>query len=96
MPVTVTVNVPRESPVCPWNCRVALALPFAGTFTEVGVKVSVTPVTGEADNVTVPANPFRLVTVIVVDPEPVLWIVTLVGFALMLKSPVGGVVTVNV
>ena len=75
--------------------RVALALPFAGTLTDAGLKVSVTPVTDVADNETVPVNPLMLVAVIVTDPEPVLCIVRLEGEALMLKSGGEGAVTVN-
>ena len=90
------MKVPRESLVDPWKVKVALALPFAGTLTVVGLKVSVTPVTGVAENETVPVNPFRLVTVIVTDPDAVRCIVRLVGEALMLKSPGGGAVTVKV
>src|SRR5262245_10655324 len=88
VPVMVTVNVPRLSPVVPWNVRVEVPDPV----TEGGLKVSVTPFTGEADSETVPVNPFRAVTVTVTDPDPVLWIVRLVGEALMLKSGGGGAV----
>ena len=72
VPVTVTVNVPRESPEVPWKVNVALALPFAGTLTGFVLKVSVTPLTEVAVNDTAPLNPLMLVTVIVTDPEPVL------------------------
>ena len=95
MPVTVTVKVPRESPLVPWKVKVALALLFAGTFTLEELKVSVTPVTDVADNETVPLNPFRLVRVIVTDPDPVRCIVRLEGEELMLKSGCAGAVTVN-
>ena len=61
----------------------------------VELKVSVTPVTGEAESEAVPLNPFRLVAVIVTDPDPVLCIVRLDGEALMLKSGEAGAVTVN-
>ena len=75
--------------------RVALALPFAGTFTGLPVNVSVTPLTPVAESETDPLNPLTLVTVIVTDPEPVLCIERLVGDALIEKSPGGGAVTVS-
>ena len=95
MPVTVTVKVPRESPLVPWNVNVALALPFAGTFTGFVLNVSVTPLTLVAERETDPLNPLMLVSVIVTDPDPVLCIVRLEGEALMLKSGGAGAVTVN-
>ena len=91
----VTVNVPCESLLVPWNVSVALTLPFAGTVTEEALKVSVTPVTGVADNETVPLNPATLEIVIVTDPDPVRCIVRLEGEALMVKSGVAGAVTVS-
>ena len=95
MPVTVTVNVPLESPLDPWKVNVPVAMPFAGTLIGFVLNVSVTPVTLVADNETDPLNPFKLVTVIVTDPDPVRWIVRLEGEALMLKSGGAGAVTVN-
>ena len=95
MPVTVTVNVPLESPLDPWNVSVAVALPFAGTLIGFVLNVSVTPLTLVAESETGPLNPLMLVTVIVTDPEPVLCMERLVGDALIEKSPGGGGVTVR-
>jgi len=68
VPVIVTVNVPRLSPLVPWKVSVEDPEPV----TDDGLKVSVTPVTGEAESETVPVNPFNAVMVTVTDPEPVL------------------------
>ena len=95
VPVTVTTNVPRESPLDPWNVKVAVPVPPDVTVMLVGLKVSATPVTDVADNETVPANPFRLVTVIVTEPDPVRCMVRLEGDAEMLKSGGAGAVTVR-
>jgi hypothetical protein len=91
----VTVNVPRESELEPVKVRVAVPLPPEETVIVVELKVSVTPFTEVAERVMVPLNPFKLVTVIVVDVDPSLDIVRLEGEALMLKSGDGGAVTVN-
>lgn len=95
MPVTVTVKVPRESPLVPWNVRVELTLPFAGTLTGFVLNVSVTPLTLVADSNTDPLNPLMLVTVTVTDPDPVRCMERLVGEAPIEKSPGGGAVTVR-
>jgi len=86
------VNVPLDAPLLV-KVRVEVPLPV----TVVGLKAAVTPA-GRApvDSETVPVKPFSAVMVIVVEPEPVLWIVKLEGDALMLKSPVTGPVTVRV
>ncbi len=91
VPVMVTVNIPRLSPELPWNVSVEVPDPV----TEAGLKVSVTPVTDDADSETVPVNPFSAVILTVTDPDPVRWIVRLVGETLMLKSGGGGAVTVR-
>ena len=87
VPVIVTVKNPLLSLLVPWKVSVAVPDPPAVRVIVVGLNVSVTPVTGLAERVIVPLNPFRLVTVMVVDVEPVLDIETLVGEAPMLKSP---------
>lgn len=63
--------------------------------TVVGLKLSVTPVTEEAESETVPVKPFRAPIVTVTDPEPSLDMVRLVGDALIEKSGGGGAVTVR-
>ena len=95
MPVIVTVKNPLLSPLDPWKVRVAVPDPPADNVIVAGLNASVTPETELAERVIVPANPLRLVTVIVVEVEPSLDIETLVGEALMLKSPAAGAVTVN-
>lgn len=95
VPVIVTVNVPLESPLEPVKVRVEMPLPPDVTAIALGLKLSPTPVTAVADRDTVPANPLRLVTVMVVDVEPSLDIRTLKGEALMLKSGAAGAVTVK-
>ena len=93
---TVTVEVvPRESVLEPVKVRVAVPVPPDATVIVVELKLSVTPFTDVAERVMVPLNPFRLVTEIVVEVDPSLDIVRLDGEALMLKSGVAGVVTVN-
>jgi hypothetical protein len=91
----VTTNVPRESELEPWNVSVEVPVPPDDTVTLAGLKVSVTPLTADADSDTVPLKPFRLVIVIVVDVEPNLDIEALEGETLMLKSGVAGAVTVS-
>lgn len=95
VPVIVTVVVPRESALEPVKVRVAVPLPPDDTVIVVELKVSVTPFTEVAERVMVPLNPFRLVTVIVVEVDPSLDIERLDGEALMLKSGDAGAVTVN-
>ena len=95
VPVMVTVNVPRLSPDEPVKVSTEVPDPPEDTVIEAGLKLAVTPVGGFAESVTVPLNPFRLVTVIVVETDPSLCIVTLAGEALMLKSGGGGAVTVK-
>jgi hypothetical protein len=95
VPVMLTVKVPRESALVPWNVSVEVVDPPADTVTGLELKVSVTPATGSAERDTVPANPFKLVTVMVTDPDPVRCIVRLVGEALMLKSGAAGGFTVK-
>lgn len=95
VPVMVTVNVPRESALVPVKVRVAVPLPPDDTVIVLELKVSVTPVTELGERVMVPLNPFRLVTVMVVDVDPSLDIERLDGEALVLKSGDGGAVTVS-
>ena len=95
VPVMVTVTVPRESPLEPVKVRVAEPLAPPDTVIVVELNVSVTPFTEVAERVTVPLNPFRLVTVIVVEVDPSLDIERLEGEALMLKSGGAGAVTVS-
>jgi hypothetical protein len=94
VPVTVTVNVPVGVwPPPPVKVKVEVPLPA----TLAGLKVAETPEGSEpVENETVPLKPPDGVTVMVVDAEPDLVIVRLVGEALMLKSPpVPAVVTVR-
>ncbi len=72
--------------------RVEVPLPV----TLAGLKLAETP-DGSApvDSETVPVKPPDAVMVMVVDVEPDLVILRLVGDALMLKSPVTGAVTVR-
>jgi hypothetical protein len=93
VPVKVTVNVPRLSTDEPVNVTSETPDPPSGTVTRPGLKPTLTPVGGVADNETVPLNPFKLVTVIAVESIPNLGILRLDGEALMLKS--GGGVTVR-
>jgi hypothetical protein len=85
-PVTVTVKVPLVVPV---QDRVEVAeVVEVDSVTLVGDRVHVRPVAGEtvSDRPTVPANPFRAVTVIVDVPAVPTVVVTVVGLAAKLKS----------
>ena len=97
MPVTVMVKVPVVAVVEAENVRVDVPVPPEASVTVAGLKVAVVPVGGvDLDNVTVPANPFVDVNVIV-DVAELPWrTVTELGEALMVKSDGAGAVTVNV
>jgi len=72
-------------------------VPEVPRTTLVGVSVHVKPVgVTLEDRATVPVNPFRLVTVIVEVAAAFASAVTLVGLAVMLKSPPVLMVTVAV
>jgi hypothetical protein len=73
VPVALTVSV-------------EVGVPFGGTETVPGLKVSVKPDTGLADIITLPEKLFRLVIVTVEIPEALAKTLIEVGFAEMLKS----------
>lgn len=92
VPVMVMVNVPVDA-LFPVKVSVEVPLP---PDTLPGLKLAVTPDGSEpVESVTVPLKPLSEVIVTVVDVEPLLDIVRLVGEALMLKSPVPGALTVR-
>src|SRR5260370_7572872 len=70
VPVKVTVNVPRLSTDEPVNVTSETPDPPSGTVTRPGLKLTLTPVGGEADNETVPLNPFKLVAGIATQSLP--------------------------
>ncbi len=86
MPVTVTLNIPEVKPV---TVRMDGVDPPASSVTFTGFSDGVRPVEGEtvAESWMVPANPPRLVKVIVELPEAPALMVNDVGLAAMLKSP---------
>jgi hypothetical protein len=96
VPVTVITNVPVVAVAEALNVIVDVPVPPETRFTLTGLNAAVVPLGGvDADNVTVPVNPFNEVRVIVEVPLVPRIIVTDVGDALMLKSGGAAIVTVN-
>jgi hypothetical protein len=96
VPVTVTVKVPVVAVPEADRVSVELALPPAGGVTEDGANDAVTPLgRPEALSETAELNPLRLLTVMVLVPEPPWVTLTEDGEADMPKSGTGAPVTVR-
>ena len=97
LPVTVTVKLPVGVEDWVVTVSVAVALPPEVRETDDGFNETLGPL-GEMfeESVTVPPNPPVLASVIVDDPEPPGTIWKVEGLEVMVKSGVGGCVTVTV
>src|SRR4029453_4951392 len=91
VPVTVTVDTPDGAFCAAVRVRIDVALPPIGGVMGLGAKEAVTPFgSPEALRVLAALNPLRLVTVIVLVPNPPAGIVSDAGGAAMEKSGAGG------